>query len=680
MIKIFKVLLFFSLCLNLYSQWGSQGVALKDEDGTPLVWGVWEIAVPNTSLTDNGSGKVSLDYAAGIGAALTAGSVVFSDGTTLTEDNANFFWDDVNNRLGIGTTSPAYDIQIITNNDGSPAYSLVNSSTNGGHAFVTLHTRESGGDPQVGFGIDDDITGASIGNSWHMGTDNSADDDFKIAQGSIGAAGADKFIISRSDGTTRAVYDFRVGNTNNLDYKLLATQPGVTPETPILSSALLPKAIGIQGDGGAYFSGRDITNDIEFIMGTSNVGLAFLGSMSNHDLDFRTGNNQDWFLDYSDSGSLKGRTDSEKLTLGASEDLKLYHDGSSNVIDTGGTDLVFYNSGAGNVTTRFVENGVLQLSQGINSSGSYVIYEDSASNITALIRGYASGNVQGYFTAGYMGFGDATPVADVDVGGGVATYIDGSNDLIVLDDIEIDDDLYVQGTLQVDTTTGTIIPSSSTYAFTRLGDADTGVWFDVSNPRYEFHRDGTALAYISAETTNAWAFRALNTATGTSMQVPNEGYVFTFTSDTDTGLFFTQSGGGAEWRLNGSATLTVDVANGDFTATNDLTSDRDTIVSRTLRTEGVTTADVTKTANYTAAITDHAIFCDATSGAITITLPSASPAQGREYHIKKIDSSTNTVTIDGNGSQTIDGALTQVIIFQYDSVMIKADGSNWFIL
>lgn len=37
--------------------------------------------------------------------ALTNGSVIFSNGTTLAQDNANFFWDDTNNRLGIGATS-----------------------------------------------------------------------------------------------------------------------------------------------------------------------------------------------------------------------------------------------------------------------------------------------------------------------------------------------------------------------------------------------------------------------------------------------------------------------------------------------------------------------------------------------------------------------------------------------
>jgi len=38
--------------------------------------------------------------------ALTSGSVLFSNGTTIAQDNSNLFWDDTNNRLGIGTNNP----------------------------------------------------------------------------------------------------------------------------------------------------------------------------------------------------------------------------------------------------------------------------------------------------------------------------------------------------------------------------------------------------------------------------------------------------------------------------------------------------------------------------------------------------------------------------------------------
>ena len=47
------------------------------------------------------------------GSSFTAGSVVFANGTSLAQDNANFFWDDTNNRLGIGTTTPRSGIEVI---------------------------------------------------------------------------------------------------------------------------------------------------------------------------------------------------------------------------------------------------------------------------------------------------------------------------------------------------------------------------------------------------------------------------------------------------------------------------------------------------------------------------------------------------------------------------------------
>lgn len=49
----------------------------------------------------------------------TAGSVVYSDGTKLTQDNSNFFWDNTNKRLGIGNAAPSGKLNITSAvNDG----------------------------------------------------------------------------------------------------------------------------------------------------------------------------------------------------------------------------------------------------------------------------------------------------------------------------------------------------------------------------------------------------------------------------------------------------------------------------------------------------------------------------------------------------------------------------------
>lgn len=46
--------------------------------------------------------------------ALTNGSVIFSDGTTLSQDNANFFWDNTNKRLNLGAVvSPIAKLNIL---------------------------------------------------------------------------------------------------------------------------------------------------------------------------------------------------------------------------------------------------------------------------------------------------------------------------------------------------------------------------------------------------------------------------------------------------------------------------------------------------------------------------------------------------------------------------------------
>lgn len=82
---------------------------------------------------------------------------------------------------------------------------------------------------------------------------------------------------------------------------------------------------------------------------------------------------------------------------------------------------------------------------------------------------------------------------------------------------------------------------------------------------------------------------------------------------------------------------------------------------------------------YTAALFP-VILANATGGNIAVNLPAAATVNNRIYHIKKTDSSANTVTIDGASSETIDGETTIVIATQYASVMIICDGTGWHII
>ena len=83
---------------------------------------------------------------------------------------------------------------------------------------------------------------------------------------------------------------------------------------------------------------------------------------------------------------------------------------------------------------------------------------------------------------------------------------------------------------------------------------------------------------------------------------------------------------------------------------------------------------------YTANKYDTVILANCASTSITVNLPAASGLTGKTYHIKKIDSSANAVTVDGNGSETIDGELTQVVSGQHDSMFIVCDSTEWWIV
>ena len=84
---------------------------------------------------------------------------------------------------------------------------------------------------------------------------------------------------------------------------------------------------------------------------------------------------------------------------------------------------------------------------------------------------------------------------------------------------------------------------------------------------------------------------------------------------------------------------------------------------------------------YTVLTDDDGRFldADASGGAITVNLPAAATAKNGFYiTIKKTDSSANGVTIDGDGSETIDGDTTKVLTNQYQVITVVSDGSEWF--
>lgn len=93
-------------------------------------------------------------------AGLTAGSVIFSNGTTLVQDNTNFFWNDSTNRLGLGTTTPSEQFEARGSNP------FLSVDTTGSFAGVWF---KKSGVGRWAFGLD-----TTLGDQWSVSRFNSA--------------------------------------------------------------------------------------------------------------------------------------------------------------------------------------------------------------------------------------------------------------------------------------------------------------------------------------------------------------------------------------------------------------------------------------------------------------------------------------------------------------------------
>ena len=102
-----------------------------------------------------------------------------------------------------------------------------------------------------------------------------------------------------------------------------------------------------------------------------------------------------------------------------------------------------------------------------------------------------------------------------------------------------------------------------------------------------------------------------------------------------------------------------------------------TSANSTLQVGGSFSAAYTSTATgITLDVTHHTVEVTATGQ--TITLPAAAGITGRHYTIKL--TAAGSCTVDGNASETIDGAATYSLSAQYKYLTIVSNGTNWIVV
>jgi hypothetical protein len=93
------------------------------------------------------------------------------------------------------------------------------------------------------------------------------------------------------------------------------------------------------------------------------------------------------------------------------------------------------------------------------------------------------------------------------------------------------------------------------------------------------------------------------------------------------------------------------------------------------------TASFTAWADDTTGVPKDIYYCDTSGGSITVALPDATAtdaARGRVVTFIKTNAA-NSLILDPNAAQTINGAATLTITAIYDFRGIVSDGTEWFV-
>lgn len=213
---------------------GTSGTDLSSTVANGTTTPVITLNVPTASATNRGA-LSSADWTTFNNKftlpALTSGSVLFSNGTTIAQDNANFFWDDTNNRLGIGTASPNNSLEVNGiirstgyvagyGNAGEYALELGVGRTGNGYAYVDLTGDVTYTD--YGLRIIRYNTGANAGSEIiHRGTGSLVFTTIETAPITFATSNSERLRITSGGnvgiGTTSPAVKLNTFNTNDLD-------------------------------------------------------------------------------------------------------------------------------------------------------------------------------------------------------------------------------------------------------------------------------------------------------------------------------------------------------------------------------------------------------------------------------------------------------------------------------
>ncbi|MFN9803968.1 MAG: hypothetical protein ACK54Y_09090 [Bacteroidota bacterium] len=355
----------------------------------------------------------------------------------------------------------------------------------------------------------------------------------------------------------------------------------------------------------------------------------------------------------------------------------------------------------------------------VGGGGGSIAGSGTTNYIPKFTSSNAIGNSQIFDNGTNVGIGTASPAQKLDVNGiaRVTTEMRSKNTAGNISYFTFEENAnsnsatFISGDAR---TTGNLGLWTNSLERIRI-DNNGNVGIGTTSPSTKLHVNATTSTPLIIESNQASTFLGLKDASGSFtylgsddgaflVQTPSGGY--------STKLIVTDAGNIGIGTTSPSSRLDV---SGTATATN-LSVTTNATVGGTLNVNGTTTLGTTNTgainassvnapsgsgtfgnlysngivqmlgvnvkyrnisATYTATTSDD-YFINITTGTFTLNLPTAATPYGQVYVIK--NSGTGTITVDPNGTQTIDGATTFTMNVQNGSITIIGDGTNWKIV